>query len=161
MVASLTWWSYVFTIFFLCSRIIDVFDSTICRMEFWCSNIRSSVIEWICLRLCCNRIFLHHSFGMHTLVLNISILSQWIVYWSTVTPFWSMNEKEKKYIKKMLLIVPHHTLQSTTTPSSKYNTALLKVPHHPLQRNTPPCSKYHTTFFKKPRHHLQSTTPPS
>ena len=44
--------------------------------------------------------------------------------------------------------VPHHPLQSTIPPSSKYHTTLFKVPHHPLQSTIPPSSEYHSTFFK-------------
>ena len=57
--------------------------------------------------------------------------------------------------------VPHHPLQSPTSPSSMYHTILFKVPHHPLQSNTPSSSKYHTTLFKVPHRPLQSTIPPS
>ena len=60
-----------------------------------------------------------------------------------------------------LFNVPHHPLQSTTPPSSKYHTTLFKVLHHPLQSTTPSSSKYHTTLFKVPHHPYQSTTPPS
>ena len=59
-----------------------------------------------------------------------------------------------------LFKVPHHTLQSTTSPSSKYHTTLFKVPHHPLQSTTSTSSKYHTTLFKVPHNPLQSTTHP-
>ena len=43
---------------------------------------------------------------------------------------------------------PHHPLQSTTPPSSKYHITLFKVPHHPLQSPTPHSSKYHVTSSK-------------
>ena len=32
-----------------------------------------------------------------------------------------------------MIKVPHHPLQSTIPPSSKYHTALFKVPYNPLQ----------------------------
>ena len=60
-----------------------------------------------------------------------------------------------------LFKVPHHPLQSTTSPSSKYHITLFKVPHHPIQSTTQFSSKYHTILFKVPHHPLQRTTPPS
>ena len=54
--------------------------------------------------------------------------------------------------------VPHHPLQSTTSPSLKYHTTFFKVPHRHFQSTTPPSSKYRTTLFKVQHHPLQSTT---
>ena len=67
-----------------------------------------------------------------------------------------------------LFNVPHHPLQSTTTPlqstllpsttppSLKYRNTIFQVPHplqsttHPLQSSTTPSSKYHATLSKVP-----------
>ena len=60
-------------------------------------------------------------------------------------------------LAKYLFQVPHHPLQSTTSPSSKYHTTLFKLSHHHLQSSTHISSKYHTTLFKLSHHLLQST----
>ena len=41
----------------------------------------------------------------------------------------------------------YNPLQSTTQPSSKYNTPLFKAPHNPLQSTTQPSSKCLTKLF--------------
>ena len=55
----------------------------------------------------------------------------------------------------------HVSMLSLSSQRQNNHTTLFKVPHHPLQRTTPPSSKYHITLFKEPHHLLQSTTPPS
>ena len=76
---------------------------------------------------------------------------------STTSPSSNTTQPSSKY-HTILFKVPQHTLQSTTPPSSSYHITLFKVPHNPLQSTTPPSSKYHTILFKVTQHPLQATT---
>ena len=60
-----------------------------------------------------------------------------------------IHERQKNISIKKIKFGQNYPLQSSTPPSSKYQTTLFKVPHHPLQSTYLHPSKYHTSLFKE------------